>query len=261
MTTKAATIASLVRIAAKTETEFIQTVQQVLEEADGDRAAEFFDRLNIPRSIGLDEGAQPNSPVKKITVSVAGIATYENEREVSNGIQKFLDRHERKIKWHAGHPAIDGTQNVLLLFRCAIAVTDLRLARLELLLKSKDELNPQEWAIARELINRTYLSFRNYLNVMAGEWVDAMMASTPKADLAAALGDFYEMIDQTVRNLETARDRLEDRRAKMTVLPGDPFPPVRPPNYFGGDLLGKGPWKQFWGGVQNKAHHFRECLG
>jgi hypothetical protein len=261
MSSKAATIASLVRIAAKTEAEFIATVQQVLEEADGDRAAEFFDRLNIPRSIGLDEGAAPNSPVKKITVSSAGIATYENEREVSNGIQKFLDRHERKIKWHAGHPAIEGTQNVLLLFRCAIAVTDLRLARLELLLKSKDELNPMEWAIARELINRTYLSFRNYLNVMAGEWVDAMMASTPKEDLAKSLGDFYEMVDQTVRSLESARDRLEERRVKMAVLPGDPFPPVRPPNYFGGDLLGKGPWKQFWSSVQNQAHHFRECLG
>lgn len=261
MSTKAATIASLVRVAAKTEAEFIQIVQQVLEEADGDRAAEFFDRLNIPRSIGLDEGAAPNAPVRRIPATAGGVLTYDQERAVSNGMQKFLDRHERKIKWHAGHPGIEGVQNVLLLFRCAIAVTELRLARLELLLKKKDELTPLEWSIARELINRTYLSFRNYLNVMAGDWVDAMIASTPKENLAAALGDFYEMVDQTVRSLEDARERLEERRQKMAVLPGEPFPPVRPPNYFGGDLLGKGPWKQFWGGVQNKAHHFRECLG
>ena len=33
---KAATIASLVRVAAKTEAEFVQTVEQVLDEGDAD---------------------------------------------------------------------------------------------------------------------------------------------------------------------------------------------------------------------------------
>jgi len=257
---KAATIASLVRIAAKTEAEFAQTVQQVLDEADGERAAEFFDRLNIPRSIGLDDG-QPNSPVKRITVTSAGIASYESERDISNGVQKFLDRHERKIKWHAAHPALEGVQNVLLLFRCAVSVTEMRLERAQLMLKKKDDLTPVEWAIARELLNRAYLSFRNYLNLLAGEWIDAMLTVTTRDDLAAALGGFYELVDQTVRQLEEARERIEERRAQLTVSPGDPFPPVKPPNYFGGDLLGKGPWKQFWMGVGNKAHHFRESLG
>jgi hypothetical protein len=257
---KAATIASLVRIAARTEAEFIQTIQQVLEEGDGERASEFFDRLNIPRSIGLDDGV-PNAPVKHIPVNAAGVTTFENERDVSAGMQKFLDRHERKIKWHAAHPSLEGVQNVLLLFRCAVSVTELRLERSQILLKKKDELNPQEWAIARELMNRAYLSFRNYLNLLAGEWIDAMLTVTTRDALSASLGGFYELVDQTVRQLEEVRDRIEERRVQLTVLPGEPFPPVKPPNYFGGDLLSKGPWKQFWLGVGNKAHHFRESLG
>jgi hypothetical protein len=257
---KAATIASLVRVAAKTEAEFIATVQQVLAEGDGERAAEFFDRLNIPRSIGLDDGV-PNAPIKKITVTADSVTTYENEKDVSAGIQKFLDRHERKIKWHSSHPSIDGVQNVLLLFRCAVAVTEMRLERLQALLGNKEELTPIEWAIARELMNRAYLSFRNYLNLLAGEWIDAVLTTVTREELAAALGNFYELVDNTVRTLEETRERIEERRQLLTVLPGDPFPPVKPPNYFGGDLLHRGPWKQFWTTVVNRAHHFRESLG
>lgn len=255
--TKAATIASLVRVAAKTEAEFVQTIQQVLDEGDAERAAEFFDRLNIPRSIGLD--GPPNAPSNKIQTDPASVTTYENEREISAGIQKFLDRHERKIKWHASHPEIGGVQNVVLLFRCAVSVTDMRLDRLQVLLKRKEELTPVEWAIARELMNRAYLSFRNYLNLIAGEWIDAMQKTVSRDELSAALANVYELVDKTVRTLEEVRDRLEERRQQLTVLPGDPFPPVKPPNYFGGDLLGRGPWKQFWTGVANRAHHFREA--
>lgn len=258
---KAATIASLVRIAAKTEAEFVETVQSVLDDDDAERAAEFFDRLNIPRSVGLDEGSAPEAVVKKIAVNPSTVTTFDAERALSAGIQKFLDRHERKIKWHAAHPSVDGVQNVLLLVRCAVAVTEMRLTRLEVLLKKHDELTPNDWAIARELMNRTYLTFRNYLHALSTEWVDAAANAVAKDDLSAALGDFYEVVDRTVHALEEARDRLEERRAKLTVIPGEPFPPVKPPNYFGGDLLGKGPWKQFWGGVQNRAHHFREVQG
>ncbi len=258
---KAATIASLVRIAAKTEAEFIETVAHVMGDGDAARAAEFFDRLNIPRSVGLDEGMKPNAAVKKIAVDASTVTTWLEERDVQAGIQKYLDRHERKIKWHASHPSVEGVQNVLLLFRCAIAVTDMRMARLELLLKKHDELNPVEWAVARELLNRTYLTYRNYLHALSSEWVDATIATIGKGDVGAAMGDFYELVDKAVRSLEDARERIEERRQKLTVVPGDPFPPVKPPNYFGGDLLGKGPWKQFWGGVQNRAHHFREAVG
>lgn len=257
---KAATIASLVRVAAKTEPEFVQTIQQVVDEADTERAAEFFDRLNIPRSVGLD-GVVPNSPVPRATTHAESVSTYENERDIALGVQKFLDRHERKIKWHATHPSLDGVENVILLFRCAVSVTEMRLERLEVLLKKKDELNPQEWAIARELMNRAYLTFRNYLNGMAGDWIDAMQSTVSGDDLAKAIGNFYELVDRTIAGLEETRARLEERRTQLTVIPGEPFPPVKPPNYFGGDLLGRGPWKQFWTSVLNRAHHFREALG
>ena len=121
---KAATIASLVRVAAKTEMEFAQTIQQVLDEGDVERAAEFFDRVNIPRSVGLDDPNNPVAPLRVINAKADHISSYEAEKELSAGLQKFLDRHERKIKWHATHPGIDGVQNVLLLYRCALALTE-----------------------------------------------------------------------------------------------------------------------------------------
>lgn len=253
---KAATIASLVRVAAKTEAEFVQTLQQVLDEGDTERAAEFFDRLNISRSVGLDGPGHDVLP--KIPATPATVTTYENERELSAGIQKFLDRHERKLKWHAAHPSEEGVENVLLLFRCAAAVTHLRLERLQILMARKDELSALEWSIARELMRGAYLSFRNYLNILGGEWVDAMTQKLSRDELAKALGHFHDLVDQTIRALESTRDRLEDRRMSLTVNPGEQFPPVKPPNYFGGDLLGRGPWKQFREGMLSRAHHFRE---
>lgn len=254
---KAATIASLVRVAAKTEAEFVATVQQVLEENDADRAAEFFDRMNIPRSVGLDQG--PNAAVQRIPIQVDQVVGFEHEKELSAGVQKFIDRHERKLKWHAAHPSIDGVSNVLLLFRCTVILTELRLERLHILLRKKEELSPLEWAIARELMNRTYLSFRNYLNLVSGEWLDAMNSVASKEQVNKSLGGFYKLVDETIRGLETAREKFEERRQALAVLPGEPYGPVKPPNYFGGDLLGKGPWKQFWSSVLNKSHAFREA--
>ena len=74
------------------------------------------------------------------------------------------------------------------------------------------------------------------------------------------LGNFYAFIDAHVRLLAEYREKIEERRMQLSVLP-EGFPPVKPPNYFGGDLLGKGPWKQFWAVVDQRAHHFREAVG
>lgn len=256
---KVATIASLVRNAARDESEFVSTILGVFEEDDPERIAEFFDRLNIPRSTGADAGLGATLP------SVESSATnkiwgFAEESEISRGIQRFLDRHERKIKWHATHPSVEGTENVMLLFRAATIATNLRLRRLRKLLDSKDQLNPMEWAIARELMNRTYLSFRNFLTVTAADWIDAAQAALPKEELAGKLGSFYEVVDQEIRWLEDQRSQLEERRLQLTVVP-EGFPPVKPPNYFGGDLLSRGPWKQYWTALNNRAHHFREALG
>ena len=251
------TIASLVRTASKDETEFASTVQEVVTEGDHDRTAQFFDRLNIPRSVLSD---RPSDPPISFEVKEDKVGDFTEERAISNGIQKFMDRHERKLKWHAGHPAVEGAQNTILLVRAMVGVTDLRLKRLTILLERKAQLTPAEWAIARELMNRSFIGFRNTLNVLATTWIEAMQQALPGDQLSGVLGNFYEFIDAHVRLLEEYREKIEERRMQLSVLP-EGFPPVKPPNYFGGDLLGKGPWKQFWAVVDARAHHFREAVG
>lgn len=256
---KVATIASLVRTAAKSEQDFIDTVHAVFEEEDPNRAADFFDRMNIPRSVGAEGGLLDEIPVLG-GAAVKDANDFEQEYILSAGIQKFLDRHERKIKWHSTHPSIEGAQNVLLVFRGAIMGTNLRLTRLRLLLESKDELSPREWRIARELMNRSYLSFRNFLKLTAGPWIDAMQQNFGTEELNDAIGNFYELVDQAVRALEDHKEAIEERRLQLTVVPPEGLPPVKPPVYFSGDLLGRGPWKQYWAGVNSRAHNFRESI-
>ncbi len=256
--TKVSTIASLVRIAARSEPEFTETVNNVFEEGDTERIWEFFDRLNIPRSQG---GENLDAPLVQFeSAACLKIWDFATERRISSGIQRFLDRHERKIKWHATHPSMEGIENVLLLVRASIVTTNLRLRRVRLLMKSKDELTPIEWSIVRVLMNRSYLSFRNFLDHMAGDWVDAMLNAVPRDEFATAMGSFYEFVDTEVCHLEEIREVLEERRMEMTVLP-EGYPPVKPPNYFGGDLLSRGPWIQYWNRLNTRAHHFRESIG
>lgn len=265
--TKSVTIASLVRSAARSESEFYATIEDVFTEGDLERAAEFFDKLNIPRSTAAEGGLFKELPVPSGIVLTLG--TFEQEHAISRGIQRYLDRHERKIKWHAGHPSAEGVSNVLLLFREAMYVTNLRLRRLHLLLDTTDELTPNQWAVAREMMNRSYLSFRNFLQLTAHDWIDAVGTTMSPDELADHLrnvdnepdsvDDFYQLVDHQIRELEEARGKIEERRLELTVAP-EGFPPVKPPNYFGGDLMGRGPWKQFWNHLNAAAHHFRESV-
>ena len=252
--TKNATIASLVRQAARTEADFAEIVQQVLDAGDLERTAEFFDRMNIPRSV---PGNLLLEDLSSFQVEASGVGDYAQEVAISRGIQKYMERHVRKVKWHAGHPSIEGIDNVTLLFRCCAPVTELRLKRLHLLLKSKDLLSPTEWAYAREIMNATYLSFRNFLNLMGSDWIDSINLSLDRNEVSEKLRDFYELVDQAVRSLEEHRTRIEERRLELTVSP-EGFPPVKPPNYFGGDIMGLGPWTQYWKNLNSRAHHFRE---
>ncbi|HHO53487.1 MAG TPA: hypothetical protein ENK18_22100 [Deltaproteobacteria bacterium] len=256
---KQATIASLIRTAAKSEADFVETVEAIFEEGEVDRIWEFFDRLNIPRSQGAEntdlEAALPVLSGASITHPM----NFEEEVKVATGIQRYLDRHERKIKWHAGHPSIEGAENVLLLFRGAMITTNMRLVRLRRLLASKDELTPVEWSGARTLMNKSYLSFRNFLGLVAGDWIDAVHTVVPHEELNEKIGRFHELVDGQIQKLEQLKDELEERRRELTVLP-DGFPPVKPPLYFHGDLLGKGPWKLYWNTVKGRAHHFREAM-
>ena len=257
---KQATIASLVRSAAKSESEFVETIIEVFSDGDAERIAEFFDRLNIPRSVGAEggdlRGAVPNLAVEG-TMNVFG---FDEEVAIGKGIQRFLDRHERKIKWHATHPTLEGTENVLLLFRACMATTTLRLARLRKLLASRSELSPLEWSQARRLMNKAYISFRNFLELVTDQWLEAMKTSFEAGELSNQLGSFYELVDGHIQALEKHKDELEEKRRELSVLP-EGYPPVKPPVYFHGDLLGKGPWKLYWTSINGRAHTFREAVG
>jgi hypothetical protein len=253
---KPATIASLNRAAARSEEEFVATVQAVLEEAAHERTAEFFDKMNIPRSVA-GENTTESLPV--FTVGADKIGSYEDEQIIGEGIQKFLERHERKVKWHATHPSAEGLDNVVLIMRTATAITLHRFERLQLLLRAKDEVTASEWAIARELMNRAYLTYRNYLDLLIGPWLESMAAFESRDKIIERLGSFYQLIDETLRSLEQHRKRIEERRLELTVIPiRETYPPVKPPNYFGDDLISVGPWSQFWHQVQSRAQHFRE---
>jgi len=254
---KQATIASLVRTAAKSETDFTETVEGVFDEADPERIAEFFDRLNIPRSTGAEAGLLDPLP-NLVTENSMRIWGFEEEVAIGAGMQRFLDRHERKIKWHATHPSLEGSENVLLLFRACMCTTTLRLGRLRKLLSTKSELTPLEWSQARRLMNKAYLSFRNFLNLVAEPWLEAMRSTFEAHELTERIGNFYELVDAHVASLEGHKDDLEEKRRELTVTP-DGHPPVKPPVYFHGDLLGKGPWKLYWSNVNGKAHTFREA--
>jgi hypothetical protein len=252
---KQSTISSLVRQAAKSEAEFHSVVLTVFAEGDMERAAEFFDRLNVPRSVAGDNF---QAPLMDLGAAASPIGNYEEEYAIGKGIQKYMDRHLKKLKWHAQRPSSEGGRNVLLVMREGMAVTDLRLRRLIALLGTKDELSPAEWAMARELMNRAYLSFRHAL-VQMGQWIDACTASLDPDELTELVSNFYELIDLTVRRLEEHRNLIEERRLELTVLP-EGYDPVKPPIYFGGDLMGRGPWKQFWSVIEDRSHHFREAL-
>ena len=260
---KTATIASLVRAAARSETEFYETIVAVFEEQDLERVGEFFEKLNIPRSVGADANGLL-SEIPEIPAAALYVTDLVSEHLVRDGIQRYLGRHVPQIKWHAGHPAAEGCENVLLLLRESMFVTTLRLKRLQILLDRSDDLTPQEWAIGRELMNRSYLSFRNFLALTAGDWMDAISTAMSRDDLNALFNSdkrsFYQLVDDQVRFLDEMREKIEARRQELTVTP-EGFPPVKPPNYFGGDLMGRGPWKQFWTNLNSSAHHFRESVG
>jgi hypothetical protein len=251
------TISSLIRQAARSEAEFLSVIELVFAEETAERIAEFFDRLNIPRSVEGENLAEPLPPLDSASATVKN---YEDERLINHGIQKYMDRHLKKLKWHAQRPTMEGSGNVLLLMRQGIAITDIRLRRLANLMRVKDELTPEEWAIARDIMNRAYMSFRHYLSQLGGQWIDAAITQLERTELEALVGNFYELVDATVRRLEEHKARIEARRMELTVLPVG-FDPVKPPVYFGGDLLGRGPWKQFWTAIEDRSHHFREALG
>lgn len=252
---KVSTVSSLVRLAARAEEDFVQVTRGVIEDANFDQVSDYFDRLNLPRAIVVEPGI---TELPYLAVLPEHIGTFEEEQVVSNGIQKFLERHERKLKWHISHPAPEGIGNVLLLMRAISMVTDMRLRRLHLVMRRSDVLTPSHWAIAREMMNRSFLGFRNFLSLLV-DWMDAAKSAIPMDQILSHVGQFHLTLDKQVQLLEEHSRRIEERRLDLTIEP-ERYPPVKPPVYFGGDLLGPGPWHQYWDTIERKSHKFRESL-
>ena len=69
------TISSLVRQAARSEAEFISIIEAVFTDETPDRIAEFFDRLNIPRSV---EGENLADGLPVLDKSVTSVTTLDD---------------------------------------------------------------------------------------------------------------------------------------------------------------------------------------
>jgi hypothetical protein len=251
------TIASLVREAAKSETSFLNTLNEVLDDDEPERLEEFFARLNIPRSVkGDDPAAETEARNAGGTISVT---TFEQEIKLTEGIQKFLDRHLRKIRWHVSHPSLDGAQNCVRLYRAMATVTELRIRRVLALLDAHPSLTVEEWGQARELLNRAYREIREATSVISTSWVESLMSTSDPDDVRQALAELPEAIGQTVKLLKDLREMVEERRARCEVRPEN-YPPVRPPRYFGGDLIDVRSWRHYWGDLSAMNDNLKTAL-
>ena len=82
--------------------------------------------------------------------------------------------------------------------------------------------------------------------------------------LIAKTGDTLETIRHQYGDFDWMFGRFVDGvdvHMVDVVRSPEGLPPVKPPIYFSGDLLGRGPWKQFWANVNSRAHNFRESIG
>ncbi len=251
------TITVLVREAARSETAFLATLNEILLDEEPGRLEEFFTKLNIPRSSRTDDTLSGDSGTSEAGLTVT---TFEQEVRVTEGIQKFLDRHVRKLKWHVSHPTLDGAQNGLRLYRALAMVSRLRVRRTLALLEGRTRLTVREWGVARELLNRAYREFREATSIVTTTWVDALAAQNDRDGVKAALAGLPGIVTEQVRAIGELRDRIEMRRQALEVKP-DAYPAVKPPRYFGGDLLDGPSWKHFWGEVNGMADTARNNLG
>ncbi|MCB9760086.1 MAG: hypothetical protein H6739_09655 [Alphaproteobacteria bacterium] len=247
MATKPPTIASLVRLSAKTEQDFNDILSRtLLEEDDTERVVEYLTRLNLPKTMALSEGATlSEEALNKVT-------DFDQEAVLSKGFIKFTERHIRKLKWHVSHPSLESVVPVALLFRAISTVAHLRIGRVVALLKSRDVLSAHDWGMTRELLNRAYRDFRHATGIVTGAWYEALVEAIPVEEVRTALDALPGQVYEQIRLLERLRAEIEAARLTLAVKP-DGYPEVRPPRYFGGDLLEDVSWKHFWGEVANMA--------
>jgi hypothetical protein len=252
------TISALIREAAKTEENFKRILNEEVLADNPERIEEFFGKLNIPRSTKADDTLVEDLSLGDL--GVITVTTFEAEIQVADGIQKFMDRHMRKLKWHTAHPALDGMDNCVRLYRAMGIVTELRIHRVLALLQSKDRLTVAEWGFARELLNRAYRELREATAIVCSPWVDALFSLDDRDEVIERLAPFAATVAGHAQAVRELREKVEERRVQMEVKP-DNYPVVKPPRYFGGDLLDVGSWRHFWGELSGHIDTLNNSLG
>ena len=256
MAAKRPSIASLVRDAGASEAGFVTALDTVLKEKDTDRFVEFATRLNQPlRMEGNDE-----EPAGIDTIEI-DVSDFDAETIYAGALNKFNARHMRKIKWHISHPDIDTVEPGFRIYRCMARISEFRLRRMIALLNSKEVLNPTEWGLARELMNCAYREFRDSTELVTQTWLDSLFENFEHDEVRQRFSVLPNVIDSWADRLSALRDEVETRRADMAVQPPEPYPTVRPPRYFGGDLMAQSAWKHYWGEVGTLADSLRQHVG
>ncbi|MEY3213452.1 MAG: hypothetical protein RIT28_3933 [Pseudomonadota bacterium] len=252
MATPTQTAAKEARLSARSEQDFADLIAQVLiDERDAEKVVDFLTKLNVPKVY------EPGTELVIKPEGITSASDFDVETEISNGFVKFTDRHVRKLKWHVSHPALDGVEQVIVLYRSVGYIAQLRISRILHLLKERETLTTFEWGMARELLNRTYRDFRQATSIVTQAWLDALKESNDSEAVKVALTPLPQIIRNQSNVLAELRDQLERARLTLAVKP-DGYPPVRPPRYFGGDLLDSASWKHFWGEVHIMADNLNQ---
>ncbi|MED5371003.1 MAG: hypothetical protein VX899_08330 [Myxococcota bacterium] len=252
---KPPTIASLVRIATHSEEDYVANTTAIFAEQDSDRIMEYFGRLSLPRTWAEEKpGAFGDEAIQSAR-------SIDFEHAEMAGVTKYLERNQRKVKWHISHPGTDGVESVMLIFAAQADFAKLRMQRILWLLGQQEVLSPEEWGKTRELLNRGFRDYRNILQLVTGRWMEAVSeaAESPEAFITA-MQPFPKLIREKTVMLEEMRDEIEKVRVELAVQP-DGYPVVKPPRYFGGDLLDNASWNHFWGQVSTLGDGMRAQIG
>ncbi len=241
--TKPPTLASLVRLAAAGEDAFIEQTLAILKKGENERSVEYLTRLNLPRDFGLNDDGIPGLENQEILVD-----NIQTEIIINEGIEKFIERHIRKLKWLVNHPDTVAIGAGVRLYRAMAIMAELRIRRVLGLLQQAEVLNPLEWGTARELLNRSYRDFRRASSLLTNEFFESMVGSCDRDEVRTILETVPQVMQNQMKKLGALRDEVELARQELAVQP-EGYPIVRPPRYFGGDLLESMSWKHFWGEV------------
>jgi len=250
---KPPSIASLVRAAALSEASFVATMTNVLDTEEPERVIEIFGRVNVPKVYG-EIVAGPD--IHDVEVKVGD---FELEAVLADGFNTYTDRHMRKLKWHTTHVSEESVVAVSNVYGAATIIAALRVRRVVALLGTKDSLSAEEWGLTRELINRSFRDFRELTKTLVNRWMPAAVEVINATVLSEGISHLPGVIRKRTQRFGRLREEIEARRSGIEVVP-DGYPAVRPPRYFGGDLMEDGAWKIYWDDLGALADSLEQSL-